>query len=134
MGKPVNSSVKRAKTTALNTKVNKKVFKEFKDHCAYLGYSMNVVLETFMQQYANGRFEIDQKDILKYKNDNSEMDTLNTTFNKEIYLYFKYACKSKGYFVKHVIIAFMEKFATKNYIMEYVSVDEVIGAKKEENN
>jgi hypothetical protein len=28
----------------------------------------------------------------------------------------------------------MEKFATKNYIMEYVSVDEVIGAKKEENN
>ena len=127
MGKPVNSSVKRAKTTALNTKVNKEVFKEFKDHCAYLGYPMNVVLETFMQQYANGRFEIDQKDIIKYKNDDSEMDTLNTTFNKEIYLYFKYACKSKGYFVKHVIIAFMEKFATKNYIMEYVDINDVIG-------
>ena len=127
MGKPVNSSVKRAKTTALNTKVNKEVFKEFKDHCAYLGYPMNVVLETFMQQYANGRFEIDPKDIIKYKNDDSEMDTLNTTFNKEIYLYFKYACKSRGYFVKHVIIAFMEKFATKNYIMEYVDINDVIG-------
>ena len=66
MGKPVTSNVKRADTTALNTKVNKEVLTNFKDCCAYLGYSMNVPLETFMQQYANGRFDINREDILFY--------------------------------------------------------------------
>ena len=83
MGKPVTSNVSRAETTALNTKVNKEVFESFKDYCAYLGYPMNVVLETFMRQYANGRFELDKEDILKFKNDGKEVDTLNTTFNKK---------------------------------------------------
>ena len=49
MGKPVTSNVSRAETTALNTKVNKEVFESFKDYCAYLGYPMNVVLETFLK-------------------------------------------------------------------------------------
>ena len=124
MGKPVSSDVKRAETTALNTKVNKEMFKNFKDRCAYLGYPMNVVLETFMQQYANGRFEFYHDDIIKWKNDDSEMDTLNTTFNKEIYLNFKYACKGNGYFVKHVITAFMEVFASENVVLEYVYIDD----------
>ena len=125
MGKPVTSDVKRAKTTALNTKVNKEAFEAFKDHCAYLGYSMNVVLETFMRQYANGRFKLDADDIMKFKNDGKEVDTLNTTFNKEIYLEFKTACKANGYFVKHVIIAFMEKFASREYILEYTKLEDI---------
>ena len=124
MGKPVTSNVSRAKTTALNTKVNKEIFESFKDYCAYLGYPMNVVLETFMRQYANGRFKLDENDILKFKNDGKEVDTLNTTFNKEIYLEFKTTCKGNGYFVKHVIIAFMEKFASKNLILEYVNIED----------
>lgn len=121
MGKPVTSNVSRVETTALNTKVNKEVFESFKDYCAYLGYPMNVVLETFMRQYANGRFKIDSEDVLKFKNDGKEVDTLNTTFNKEIYLEFKSACKGNGYFVKHVIIAFMEKFASRDFILEYTN-------------
>lgn len=125
MGKPVTSDVSRAKTTALNTKVNKEVFESFKDYCAYLGYPMNVVLETFMRQYANGRFELGKEDILKFKNDGKEVDTLNTTFNKEIYLDFKTTCKDNGYFVKHVIIAFMEKFASRDFILEYTNVADV---------
>lgn len=125
VGKPVTSNVQRAETTALNTKVNKEVFESFKDYCSYLGYSMNVVLESFMRQYANGRFKLDENDILKFKNDGKEVDTLNTTFNKEIYLDFKSTCKGNGYFVKHVIIAFMEKFASKEYILEYVSLEEI---------
>ncbi len=125
MGKPVTSDVSRAETTALNTKVNKEVFESFKDYCAYLGYPMNVVLETFMRQYANGRFELDKEDILKFKNDGKEVDTLNTTFNKEIYLDFKSTCKGNGYFVKHVIIAFMEKFASKDFILEYTRISDV---------
>lgn len=125
MGKPVNSDVKRAEITALNTKVNKEVFSKFKDSCAYLGYPMNVLLETFMQQYANGRINADSGEILKWKKDDSEVDTLNTTFNKEIYLNFKATCKGSGYFVKHVITFFMEKFSNGNYIMEYVETDKI---------
>lgn len=126
MGKPVTSNVSRAKTTALNTKVNKEVFESFKDYCAYLGYPMNVVLETFMRQYANGKFKLDENDILKFKNDSKEkeVDTLNTTFNKEIYTDFKSTCKGNGYFVKHVVMAFMEKFASRNFILEYVDITE----------
>lgn len=125
MGKPVTSNVSRAETAPLNTKVNKEVFQSFKDRCSYLGYPMNVVLETFMRQYANGRFKLDEKDILKFKNDGEEVDTLNTTFNKEIYLGFKSTCKGNGYFVKHVITAFMEMFASGNFVLEYVDVTEI---------
>lgn len=123
MGKPVSSNVKRAETTALNTKVNKEVFNNFKDCLAYKGYAMNTILEVFMQQYANGKINIDHEDIIKWKMDDSEVDTLNTTFNKEIYLNFKTACKGKGYFVKHIIMAFMEKFSNGDYVMEYVEVN-----------
>ena len=125
MGKPVNSDVKRVETTALNTKVNKEVFDNFKDYCKELGYPMNVMIETFMQQYANKRFDIQSNDILKWKKDNSEVDTLNTTFNKEIYLRFKSECKSNGYFVKHVVIAFMEKVVSKDFILEYTNIEEL---------
>lgn len=125
MGRPVSSDVQRAETTALNTKINKEVFKDFKDYLAYYGYPMNVMLETFMQQYANGRFNISNDDILKWKGDDSEVDTLNTTFNKEIYLNFKSKCKGNGYFVKHVITAFMEKLASGNLMLEYVNDDEI---------
>ena len=70
------------------------------------------MLETFMQQYSNGRFNIADENIVKWKCDNSEVDTLSTTFSIEIYTNFKNTCKANGYFVKHVITAFMEKFET----------------------
>ena len=129
MGGFIKVDADRVETTALNTKVNKEVFNNFKIYCKELGYPLNVVLETFMQQYANGRFEMDSEDILKWKGDTSEVDTLNTTFNKEIYVNFKYACKGNRYFVKHVVTAFMEKYASRKYIMEYVDVSKI----KEDN-
>lgn len=125
MGKPVNSDAQRVKTTALNTKVNKEVFDKFKDCCKEQGYPLNVLLETFMRQYANGRFRIDSDDILKFKNDGAEVSTLNTTFNEEIYLEFKIACKSRGFFVKHVVTAFMEIYANRTLILEYVDANKV---------
>ena len=123
MGKPVNSNAKRLETTALNTKVNKQVFDAFKDRCKELGYPMNVLLETFMQQYANEKYIVNTEDIIKWKKDDSEIDILNTTFNKEIYLTFKHKCKGNGYFVKHVITAFMEKFSNKKLVMEFVEIE-----------
>jgi hypothetical protein len=125
MGKPVSSNVSRVETKALNTKVNKRVFEAFKDYCAELGYPMNVVLETFMRQYTNGRFKLEEEDILKFKDNKYEVDTLNSTFSKEIYLNFKNTCKSNGYFVRYVVAAFMEKIATKEYVLEYVNLEEI---------
>ena len=109
----------RVETTALNTKVNKKVFDEFKICCKTQGYPLNVVIEIFMNQYAHGRFDLSEDEILRWKGDVEEVDTLNTTFNKEIYADFKYRCKSNGYFLKHVVIAFMKKYSEGNLIFEY---------------
>lgn len=122
MGGYIKRDVKRVATTALNTKVNKEVFDAFKDCCKEQGYPLNVMLETFMRQYANGNFKLDAEDILKFKNDGKEVDTLNTTFNKEVYLEFKSTCKVGGFFVKHVITAFMEKYTERNFILEYVDM------------
>lgn len=121
MGGYIKRDVKRVKTYALNTKVNKEVFDAFKDYCKEQGYPLNVMIETFMRQYTNGNFHLDADDILKFKNDGKEEDTLNTTFSEEIYLDFKSACKARGYFVKHVIAAFMEKYAERNFVLEYVN-------------
>lgn len=124
MGGFIKRDVKRVETTALNQKVDKEVFDAFKDICKEQGYPMNVVLETFMRQYANGRFYIKEEEILKYKGSDAELDTLNTTFSKEIYTNFKYACKSNGYFVKHVVTAFMERYASRDLVMEFVETTE----------
>lgn len=122
MGGYIKRDVERVETTALNTKVNKEVFDAFKDCCKEQGYPLNVMLETFMRQYASGNFHLSNDDVMKFKNDGKEVDTLNTTFNKEIYLNFKSSCKAKGYFVKHVIAAFMEKYAERNLVLEYVDM------------
>jgi hypothetical protein len=116
---------KKIETSPLNTKINKEVFDKFKIRCLEMRYPMNVVLEIFMQQYTNGRFDVSEGDVLKWKKDESEVDTLNTTFNKEIYVGFKSTCKSNGYFVKYVITAFMEKFASGNFALEYVTIAEI---------
>lgn len=125
MGGFIKRDVKRVETTALNQKVDKEVFDAFKDICKEQGYPMNVVLETFMRQYANGRFYIKEEEILKYKGSDAELDTLNTTFSKEIYTNFKHTCKSNGYFVKHVVTAFMERYASRDLVMEFVDATEV---------
>lgn len=125
MGGFIKRDVKRVQTTALNTKINKEVFDAFKDYCKELGYPMNVMLETFMRQYANGRFKLDAEDILKWRKDDYDVDTLNTTFSKEIYLDFKSACKGNGYFVKHVVTAFMEKFASRDFVLEYTKISKI---------
>jgi disulfide oxidoreductase YuzD len=124
MGGYIKRDVERVETAALNTKVNKEVFDAFKDCCKKQGYPLNVMLETFMRQYTSGSFKLNAEDILKFKNDGKEVDTLNTTFNKEIYLNFKSTCKANGFFLKHVIVAFMEKYTERNLVLEYIDMTE----------
>lgn len=125
LGGYIKRNIERVETTALNQKINKEVFDAFKDECKHNGYPLNVMLETFMRQYAAGRFKLDAEDILKFKDDGKPVSTLNTTFNKEIYLRFKDVCKTRGFFVKHVITAFMEVYASGNLVAEYVDITEI---------
>lgn len=124
MGGYIKRDVERVEVTPLNTKINKEVFDAFKDCCKKQGYPLNVMLETFMRQYANNNFKLKAEDVLKFKNDGKETSTLNTTFNKEIYLDFKSTCKANGYFIRHVITAFMEKYVERNLVLEYVDMTE----------
>lgn len=124
MGGFIKRDVQREETTTLTTTINKEVFNAFKDCCKKAGYPLNMVLEIFMKQYVDGRFKMDREDILKYKDDGMESSILNTTFNKEICLDFKSTCKANGYFVKHVITVFMEKFSNGSIALEYVDVTE----------
>ena len=124
LGGHIKVDVDRVEVAALNQKINKEVFDAFKVCVKEQGYQLNIILEVFMLQYANGRFNLKTEDVLKFKNDGKEVSTLNTTFNKEIYLKFKSACKLRGLFVKHVLTAFMEKYTSGNYILEYRDVTE----------
>ncbi len=121
----IKRNVERVETTALNQKINKKIFDQFKDRCKEAGYPMNVVLETFMVQYADNRFDIQAREIQKWKGEECEVDTLNTTFSKEIYLKFKKRCKDNGFFVKYVVTAFMEKYSSGKLRMEYVDIESI---------
>lgn len=40
----------------LNTTINTEILDSFKAHCKELGYPMNMLLESFMQQFVNGEF------------------------------------------------------------------------------
>lgn len=40
----------------LNTTINKKVLDGFRDYCKGINCPMNMVLETFMEQFADGQF------------------------------------------------------------------------------
>ena len=131
MGKPVSSNnVKRVETTPLNTKINKEVLDNFRDYCAYHGYPMNTLFEIFMQQYIDGKFKLMENDILKWSCDYSDVGVFNTTFNKKIYLDFKAYCQDNGYYVKHVVTAFMEKLLSGDIKLEYVEVKKKTAVKK----
>lgn len=40
----------------LNTTINSEILDEFKAYCKELGYPMNMLLESFMQQFVDGEF------------------------------------------------------------------------------
>lgn len=116
----IKVDVKKLPTQALNTQVNKEVFYNFKVKCKQKGLPLNIVIEVFMNQYANRRYELRETDIIRWKEDRGETETLNSTFNKEIYTRFKSVVKNDGYFVKHVISAFIEDYVNNDLTMEFL--------------
>lgn len=115
----IKVKAKKLPTKVLNMQINKEVFYEFKVKCKERGLPLNIVIEVFMRQYGNGAYHLDKESILKWKNDCGETETLNSTFNREVYDKFKDAVKCDGYFIKHVITAFVEDYVENDLIMEY---------------
>lgn len=114
----IKVEAKRLPTKVLNMQINKEIFYKFKVKCKEQGMPLNVVIEVFMKQYGNRRYHLDKEDILKWKGDNRETETLNSTFNKEVYNRFKDVVKYDGYFIKHVISAFVEDYVKRDLIVE----------------
>ena len=115
----IKVEAKKLPTKALNMQINKDIFYNFKVKCKERGLPLNVVIEVFMNQYANRKYHFERENILKWKEDNREPETLNSTFNKEVYDRFKYAVKSDGLFMKHVISAFVEDYVENDLVMEF---------------
>lgn len=117
----IKVEAKKQPTKALNMQINKDIFYEFKVKCKERGLPLNVVIEVFMRQYANRRYHLDEEQILKWKEDNGETETLNSTFTKEVYDKFKDVVKDDRYFIKYVITAFVEDYVKNDLIMEYTT-------------
>lgn len=115
----IKVEAKKLPTKALNMQINKEIFYDFKVKCKERGLPLNVVIEVFMRQYGNRKYPLERMDILRWKEDNGETETLNSTFNKEVYDKFKDVVKSDGYFIKHVISAFVEDYVKNDLIMEF---------------
>lgn len=112
----IKCDVERVEIQALNTKVNKEVFDRFKEICKRNGLPLNIVIEIFMRQYADNMFPLTNDQVMKYKYEDYETATLNTTFSKDVYYRFKKTCKDNGFFVKHVLDAFMEEYVKGEYL------------------
>ena len=117
----IKVEAKKLPTRALNMQINKDIFYDFKVKCKERGLPLNIAIEVFMRQYANRKYHLNREDILKWKEDSGETETLNSTFNKEVYDRFKDAVKYDGYFIKHVISAFVEDYVKNDLIMEYTT-------------
>lgn len=120
----IKLEVEKLETQQVNLKINAEIFEEFQKKCKIRNLQMCTVVETFARQYANNNYNLDKKDIIKWKDDNTPTSTLNTPINKDVYLRFKDKVKDDGLFVKHVISAFIEDYAKNDYILEFVQTEE----------
>lgn len=119
----IKVEAKKLPTKALNMQINKEIFHKFKVKCKERGLPLNVAIEVFMRQYGDRKYHLDKEDILKWKDDNRETETLNSTFNKEVYDRFKDVVKYDGFFIKHVISAFVEDYVKNDLVMYYATND-----------
>lgn len=120
----IKLEVEKLETQQINLKINAEIFEEFQKKCKMRNLQMCTVIEAFTRQYANGKYNLNEENIVKWKNDEGEMSTLNTPVNKEVYVKFKDKVKENKLFVKHVISAFIEDYANNDYVLELVRLDE----------
>lgn len=116
----IKVEVEKLETQFINTKINAEIFEDFQKRCKQQNIPMNVVMEAFCRQWANGRYRLNEADIMKWKDDKGKVSTLNTPVNKSVYTEFKHRVKTEGYFVKHILSAFIEDYGKNNLVFEIV--------------
>ena len=116
----IRSEAERLPTKAMNLKVNKNILNDFRVKCKERGLVLNNVIEVFVRQYGNRRYYLNRENILKWKDDNVETETLNCMVDKEAYNKFKELVKGDGLFVRHVVSAFIEDYVGNDLILEFV--------------
>lgn len=115
----IKVEVEKIETKQINTLVNAKIYEKFQKKCKERNIQMCTVIETFLRQYSKNRYKFDKVSILKWKMGFDETATLSTPVNKEVYDKFKEKVKANGYFVKHVLMAFIEDYAKKDLVLEF---------------
>ena len=123
----IKLEVEKLETQQINLKINAEIFEGFQRKCKIRNLQMCTVIEAFVRQYANDGYHLNEEDIIKWKNDNGDVSTLNTPVNKEVYNQFKNKVKENKLFVKHVISAFIEDYASNDYVLELKKVEEYGG-------
>ena len=120
MGGFIKVEVEKRPTRALNMQINKDIFYDFKVRCKQKRLPLNVVLEAFMNQYANGKYPLSEEKVLKWKDITEDTETLNSSFDAEIYNKFRDVVKNNNLYIRHVITAFVEDYAYNDLTMEFV--------------
>lgn len=115
----IKVDVEKTEVKQINTLVNSKIFEKFQKKCKERNLQMCTVIETFLRQYTKNRYKFEKVNILKWKMGFGETTTLSTPVNKEVYDKFKDKVKANGYFVKHVLMAFIEDYAKKDLVLEF---------------
>lgn len=120
MGGFIKVSAERISTKALNTQIEKEIFHEFKVKCKERGLVINNIIEIFVRQYSNGRYYLDKENIIKWKDNTRNTETLNCAIDETAYSKFKDIVKREGFFIKDVVNAFVEDYAKNDLRLEFV--------------
>ena len=116
----IRAEAERLPTKAMNLQVNKNILHDFRVKCKERGLVLNNVIEVFVRQYGNHRYDLSRENILKWKDDNVKTETLNCMVDKEAYDKFKKIVKDDKMYVRHVISAFIEDYVNNDMILEFV--------------
>lgn len=54
----IKTEKKASKRAMLNTTIRTEILDGFKAYCKECGYPMNMILESFMEQFTNGEFKL----------------------------------------------------------------------------
>lgn len=104
----------------INTTIDTEIFEEFQKKLKQQNIPMNVVITVFVEQYLNGRYKLNEKDILKWEGGGCKISRLSTQINKDLYIQFKDKVKSDGHYIRQVLSAFIEDYANNDLVMEFI--------------
>lgn len=124
MGGFIRSNVEREETSTLNTAVNTEINEKFKSYCKRYGYPLNVIVETFMKQFMDGKITIGIDEAVELSKNAKDKSSFSTSINAKVHRDFKVYCKENGFKINGAITVFMNKFSDGKFAVELVELDD----------